>query len=64
MSLLTVGNNAVIERGFSRVRRIFADFGKLNLKGLSWFNLIAWFLMETGSQKLNEPSFGSRAINY
>jgi len=26
MSLLTASNNAVIERGFSRVRRIFAGF--------------------------------------
>jgi len=49
MSLLTVGNNAVIERGFSRVRRIFA--------GLNRVNLIACFSMETGSKKLNEPLF-------
>ena len=39
----------------TQIVRVFADFGRLNLKGLSWFNLIAWLLMETGSQKLNEP---------
>ncbi len=30
----------------TRMTRVFA--------GLSWFNLIAWSLVETGSQKLNE----------